>query len=558
MSNNIVIIGGTACGPKAAARARRCDPHVPITLIEQGPSLSTATCGLPYYISGVIKDEGPMVARPPEHFRDVLGMTVLNNTRATAIDRQQRTVAVTDLKTGKDATIKYDKLVLATGSAPVRPDWPGASLKGIFTLSDLPDANAIKGHIATAKTKEAVIVGAGLIGLEMAEALATLGLKVTVLEALGWPLPQLLDEDMAAPLAKHLESKGVGLRCGERVTGFSGDKKGCVAGVLTGGGEVRAGLALLSLGVRPEVGLARAAGLETGARGGIRVNEYLETSDPAIYAGGDCVEVKNLVTGRPMLTPMGSTANKHGRIIGSNATGGRLTFPGVLGTAIVKVFDLNAGRTGISAAQAREAGYDVLTALVPAAEHATYYPGAREFILRLVADKASGRVLGGQAVGAGEVAKRIDVLVAAISSGATVDDLADLDLAYAPPFNAAMDPLHNAANIVRNQRDGLARKLTLAEVKAKIDHGDDFILLDVRSLPEWQTERIKAAQVRFLPLTELRKRYGELPKDAEIVIYCHTSVRAYQAQRLLDGEGFGNIRFMEGSLAAWPYETETD
>jgi len=558
MSNNIVIIGGTACGPKAAARARRCDPHVPITLIEQGPSLSTATCGLPYYISGVIKDEGPMVARPPEHFRDVLGMTVLNNTRATAIDRQQRTVAVTDLKTGKDATIKYDKLVLATGSAPVRPDWPGASLKGIFTLSDLPDANAIKGHIATAKTKEAVIVGAGLIGLEMAEALATLGLKVTVLEALGWPLPQLLDEDMAAPLAKHLESKGVGLRCGERVTGFSGDKKGCVAGVLTGGGEVRAGLALLSLGVRPEVGLARAAGLETGARGGIRVNEYLETSDPAIYAGGDCVEVKNLVTGRPMLTPMGSTANKHGRIIGSNATGGRLTFPGVLGTAIVKVFDLNAGRTGISAAQAREAGYDVLTALVPAAEHATYYPGAREFILRLVADKASGRVLGGQAVGAGEVAKRIDVLVAAISSGATVDDLADLDLAYAPPFNAAMDPLHNAANIVRNQRDGLARKLTLAEVKAKIDRGDDFILLDVRSLPEWQTERIKAAQVRFLPLTELRKRYGELPKDAEIVIYCHTSVRAYQAQRLLDGEGFGNIRFMEGSLAAWPYETETD
>ncbi len=558
MSNNIVIIGGTACGPKAAARARRCDPHVPITLIEQGPSLSTATCGLPYYISGVIKDEGPMVARPPEHFRDVLGMTVLNNTRATAIDRQQRTVAVTDLKTGKDATIKYDKLVLATGSAPVRPDWPGASLKGIFTLSDLPDANAIKGHIAAAKTKEAVIVGAGLIGLEMAEALATLGLKVTVLEALGWPLPQLLDEDMAAPLAKHLESKGVGLRCGERVTGFSGDKKGCVAGVLTGGGEVRAGLALLSLGVRPEVGLARAAGLETGARGGIRVNEYLETSDPAIYAGGDCVEVKNLVTGRPMLTPMGSTANKHGRIIGSNATGGRLTFPGVLGTAIVKVFDLNAGRTGISAAQAREAGYDVLTALVPAAEHATYYPGAREFILRLVADKASGRVLGGQAVGAGEVAKRIDVLVAAISSGATVDDLADLDLAYAPPFNAAMDPLHNAANIVRNQRDGLARKLTLAEVKAKIDHGDDFILLDVRSLPEWQTERIKAAQVRFLPLTELRKRYGELPKDAEIVIYCHTSVRAYQAQRLLDGEGFGNIRFMEGSLAAWPYETETD
>jgi len=558
MSNNIVIIGGTACGPKAAARARRCDPHVPITLIEQGPSLSTATCGLPYYISGVIKDEGPMVARPPEHFRDVLGMTVLNNTRATAIDRQQRTVAVTDLKTGKDATIKYDKLVLATGSAPVRPDWPGASLKGIFTLSDLPDANAIKRYIAAAKTKEAVIVGAGLIGLEMAEALATLGLKVTVLEALGWPLPQLLDEDMAAPLAKHLESKGVGLRCGERVTGFSGDKKGCVAGVLTGGGEVRAGLALLSLGVRPEVGLARAAGLETGARGGIRVNEYLETSDPAIYAGGDCVEVNNLVTGRPMLAPMGSTANKHGRIIGTNATGGRLTFPGVLGTAIVKVFDLNAGRTGISAAQAREAGYDVLTALVPAAEHATYYPGAREFILRLVADKASGRVLGGQAVGAGEVAKRIDVLVAAISSGATVDDLADLDLAYAPPFNAAMDPLHNAANIVRNQRDGLARKLTLAEVKAKIDHGDDFILLDVRSLPEWQTERIKAAQVRFLPLTELRKRYGELPKDAEIVIYCHTSVRAYQAQRLLDGEGFGNIRFMEGSLAAWPYETETD
>ncbi len=555
--NHIVIIGGTACGPKAAARALRCDPHAKITIIEQGPNLSTATCGLPYYISGVIKDEGPMVARPPQHFRDVLGMTVLNNTRATAIDRQKRTVTVTDLKTKQNSTITYDKLVLATGSAPVRPDWTGADLKGIFTLSDLPDANAIKQYVAAAKTGDAVIVGAGLIGLEMAEALATLGLKVTVLEALGWPLPQLLDEAMAAPIARHLESKGVTLRFGERVTGFDGDKDGRVASVITGGGEVKTGLVLLALGVRPQVGLARAAGLKIGALSGIAVNEYLETSDPAIYAGGDCVEVFNIITRKPMLAPMGSTANKHGRIIGSNVTGGHLTFPGGLGTAICKVFDYNAGRTGLSAAQAGEAGFETLTALVPALEHAGYYPGAREITVRLVAEKDSGKLLGGQVVGTGDVAKRIDVLAAAISRGATVDDLADLDLAYAPPFNSALDPLHHAANIIRNQRDGLARKLTMAEVKTRLDRGDDFVLLDVRSLPEWKMERIKAEQVRFLPLTELRRRHGELPRDAEIVIYCRTSVRAYQAQRILDGEGFTDVRFMEGSLAVWPYATES-
>ncbi len=555
--NHIVIIGGTACGPKAAARARRCDPHAEITIIEQGPNLSTATCGLPYYISGVIKDKGPMVARPPEHFRDVLGMTVLTGTRATAIDRKKRTVTVTDLKTNKTDAITYDKLVLATGSAPVRPGWAGSDLKGIFTLSDLPDASAIKKYAAGLANKEAVIVGAGLIGLEMAEALAALGLKVTVLEALGWALPQLLDEEMAASLAKHLASKGVTLRCGERVNGFSGDKAGRVASVITGGGEAKAGLVLLSLGVRPEVGLVREAGLKIGALGGIAVNEHLQTSDPAIYAGGDCVEVTNIITRKPMLAPMGSTANKHGRIIGSNVTGGRLTFPGVLGTAICKLFDYNAGRTGLSAAQARKAGYETLTALVPAPEHASYYPGAREIVVKLVAEKSSGKILGGQVVGTGEAAKRIDVLAAALSSGATIDSLADLDLAYAPPFNSAMDPLHNAANVIRNKRAGLARTLTMAEVKARLDRGDDFILLDVRSAPEWKMERIKAEQVRFLPLTELRQRYNELPRDAEIVIYCHTSVRAYQAQRLLDGEGFGNVRFMEGSLSVWPYETES-
>ncbi len=554
--NHIVIIGGTACGPKAAVRARRCDPSARITIIEQGEDLSTATCGLPYYISGVIDNEDNMVAKQPDYFEITLDMEVLTGTRAMSIDPQAHTVKVMNIENGERSTINYDKLVLATGSKPLVPDWKGKNLDGIFTLSDIPDANAIRDYLSDSENKkQVVIVGAGLIGLEMAEAFVTAGCNVTILEALDRVLPALLDPDIAVMLEKYLREEGVNIVCGQRVTGFQGDENGRVRKVIAGDTEHQADIVLLSLGVRPDVALAKDAGLSIGSTGGISIDKYLQTSDPDIYAGGDCVENINLITREPVLAPMGSTANKHGRIIGTNVTGGREAFPGVLGAAIVKVFDYNVGRVGLNESQAREAGYDTVMSLVPSDEHATYYPGSRGFIVKLVAEKGTGKLLGGQVVGMGDAAKRIDVLATALTFGATIGDLADIDLAYAPPYNSAMDPLHHAANVIRNKQSGLARTLTPAGVWKKLENGDRFVLLDVRTPPEWQEQRIDGEQVRLLPLQELRRKINKLSVDDEIIIYCRTSVRAYQAQRILDGAGFKNVKFMDGSLDAWPHGT---
>lgn len=552
--NNIVIIGGTACGPKAAARARRCDPQARITIVEQGENLSTATCGLPYYVSGVIDSQSNLIARKRDFFRDVLNLEVLTGTKALAIDRKAHKVDLLNLETNRISNTGYDKLVLATGSTPVVPDLEGIHLRGIFTLTRIEQANALRSSISPREIKKAVIIGAGLIGLEMAEAFVSQGLEVTVVEALDCILPALLDFEVAAYIEKHLRNKGVNLLLGQPVTGFKDDGNGWVRQVIAGDIELETGLVLLALGTRPNTRLAKDAGLTIGSTGGISVNQYLQTSDPDIYAGGDCIENVNRITQQKMLSPLGSTANKHGRVIGSNVTGGCETFPGVLGTAITKVFDYNVARVGLSELQARKAGYDVVTSLVPGNEHATYYPGGKEILVKLVAEKSSNKLLGGQVAGPGESAKRIDVLATALAFGSVVDDIANLDLAYAPPYNSAMDPLHDAANVIRNKQSGYAKTLTPIEVKNKLENGDDFIFLDVRSPGEWETCRIEATQARLLPLRELRAKLDVLPKDAEIVTFCQTSARAYQAQRILDGAGFKNIKFMDGSIGAWPYE----
>jgi NADPH-dependent 2,4-dienoyl-CoA reductase/sulfur reductase-like enzyme/rhodanese-related sulfurtransferase len=554
VNKKIVIIGGTACGPKATARARRCDQQAEITLIEQQAELSVATCGLPYYVSGVVESRLELVQRGPDFFKEVLDVEVLTRTRAVAIDRKAKRVEILNLAKNRTSTIEYDKLVLATGSAPTMPDWPGKELKGIFTLSKIEEAQAIRQMVSPRKVDKAVIIGAGLIGLEMAEALVSQGLEVTVVEALDRVLPTLLDFEVSTYLDKHLKEKGVKRLFGQKVSGFEGDEKGWVNKVLIGDKALEADLALVAIGVRPNVGLAKDAGLSIGETGGIAVNTSLQTSDPDIYAGGDCVENINLITGQKMLAPLGSTANKHGRVIGTNVTGGDETFPGVVATSIAKVFDYNVGRVGLNQSQAEKDGYEVVTSLVPGYEHATYYPKGKEILVKLVAEKSNGRLLGGQVVGPGDTAKRIDVLATALTFGASVDDLANIDLGYAPPYNSALDPLHNAANVIRNKQAGYARALSPMEVKAKMEKSDAFIFLDVRSPAEWEAYRIQAPQAKFLPLRELRTRLDELPKDAEIVIVCHTSVRAYQAQRILDGAGFKDVKFLDGSIAAWPYE----
>ena len=552
--NEIVIIGGTACGPKAGARARRCDPQARITIVEQGEDLSAATCGLPYYISGVIESQRDLVRRKHDFFRDVMNIEVRAHTKAIAIDPETHKVKMLNLETNQTENIGYNKLVLATGGLPVVPDLAGRHLGGIFRLAKIEDANAIRSFITPRETKKAVIIGAGLISLEMAEAFVSQGLEVTVVEVLDWVLPTLLDFEVAAYIEKHLRAKGVNLLLGQRVVGFEGDRNGWIRQVVTGDFKLETKLVLLAIGTKPNTSLAQDAGLTIGSTGGIAVNQYLQTNEPDIYAGGDCVENINRITHQKMLAPLGSTANKHGRVIGTNVTGGCETFPGVLGTTIAKVFDYNVARVGLSETQAREAGYNVVTCLVPGYEHATYYPKGKELLVKLVAEKSSNRLLGGQVVGPGETAKRVDVLATALTFGATVDDLANLDLAYAPPFNSAMDPLHNAANVIRNKQSGYAKAITPIEVKNKLENREDFILLDVRSPGEWDIRRLEATQAKLLPLRELRARIDEFPKDTEIVTFCQTSVRAYQAQRILEGAGFETIKFMEGSIAAWPYE----
>lgn len=555
---NIVIIGGTACGPKAAARARRMDQTAKITIIEQRENLSSATCGLPYFLSGAVKQRD-LVARGTDYFRNVFKMTVFTGTQAISINTAEHKVEAAENRTQKRHVLEYDKLVIATGATPFVPgNWENRNLKGIFTLNNIPDTLAIHNYITNDKPRNAVIVGAGLIGLETAENFIKLGLKVTVLEALNWPLPGLLDYEIAVPVEKHLREKGVDLQFGQRVSGFQGDASGKVSKVAAGSQEYNADIVILALGVRPNVDLALKCGLKIGALGGIDVNECLQTSDPNIYAGGDCVEVKDIVTENKMLAPMGSTANKHGRVLGTNITGGKDTFPGVVGTAAIKIFDLNAGKTGLTEKQALDAGYEIHTALIPYYDHATYYPGAKDIMIKLIAQKHTGKILGGQVVGKGDTIKRLDVLATAITLGATEDALSNIDLAYAPPYNSAMDPLHNAANVIGNKEAGHSPSLTPQQVKEKIDKKEDFILLDVRSPMEWRSGHIEAPQVKLIPLPELRDKLDELPKDKEIVTLCRTSIRAYQAQRILMGAGLKNIKIMDGSMMAWPYKVVTE
>jgi len=555
----ILVIGGVACGPKAAARARRLDPEAEITIVEQGSSISYAGCGTPYYIEGLIPElselwETPVgVPRDASFFRKVKDITVLTRTQARRINRDEKTVEVINLDTGEQRVLPYDKLVLATGGHPFIPPFEGTDLGYVFSLRSPQDASAIRDAVASGRIKKAVIVGGGLIGLEMSEALTLCGVQVTVVEMLPHVLPGLLDLEPAVFLTRHLKAKGVQVYTGEKVVRLEGEM-GRVRKVFTEKRELETDMALIAVGVRPTVQLAKDAGLELGPRGGIAVNEYLQTSDPDIYAGGDCVECVHMVSGRKVYIPLGSTANKHGRIIGTNIVGGKETFPGILGTAVVKVFDYNVGRTGLTEHEARELGYDVVVSLAPAPDRAHYYPTSQPIFIKLIADAQTRKVLGAQVVGPGEAAKRVDVVATAITFGATVDDLAYIDLGYAPPYSSAMDNVHHAANIIRNKLDGIAKSISPIEVKAKMDRGEDFIFLDVRIPSEYEEMRIEDKRVRLIPLGMLRSRLNELPKDKEIIAFCKISLRGYEAQRILEGAGFTNVKFMDGGILAWPYE----
>ena len=464
---NVVIIGGGACGPKTAARLRRLDSEVNITIVQDEGMISYAGCGLPYYIAGLVKPRNFLIQRDVASFRKISNVDVLINTRVDSIDRAAHKINVTDTTAARSYSLDYDRLVISTGANPIMPPLKGLDLKDVHVLKRVPDADRIIDLLDKPVAKKAVIVGAGLIGVEMAEALSIRGFNVTMVEALDRVLASLLDSEISDLVEKHLRDKGVALKLGQKVSRFEGTD-GRLTTVVTSSESLEADLAILAIGVRPNTTLAKEAGLKLGRFGDIEVNEHLQTSDPDIYAGGDCVANVNIVTGQKAFVPMGSTANKHGHVIASRITGGKEKFNGIVGTACVKVFDFNVGRTGLGEQQARDAGFDPVTALVPAPDKPEYYPGNKEIIIKLIADSKTGRILGGQGTGPGDVIKRIDVLATALTTGMTTDQLADLDLAYAPPYNTALDALHHAANLVRNKLEGRAEGVNPADVMSKL------------------------------------------------------------------------------------------
>ena len=565
----VVIIGGVAAGPKTAARLRRLDPTAEITIIERGHFISYAGCSLPYYIAGLVKQQKDLMTTPvgvprdPAYFQKSFNVQVLNHTEATRIDRAAKQVEIRDAQGTR--RLDYDVLVLATGVKPVVPKLPGVDRPNVFTLHRIEDAEGIKAAVGPTQCsakegdahyfehppshKNAVILGGGLIGVEMAEALVQCGCRVTIVEMLPQILP-MLDWEMARLVQLHMESKGVRVLTETAATSIEGGERADVVAVP--GERIPADLVLVAVGVRANGELAREAGLTIGPTGGIQVDPSMRTSDPAIYAVGDCTEDRHLVSGQPVFLSNGANANKQGRVAAGNIAGRSEQFPGVVGSAICKVFDFSAARTGLTEKEALELGYDAEYCIVPGPDKVHHYPGAKSVILKLVADRRTRKLLGAQAVGPGECAKRIDVAATALVAGMTVDQVANLDLCYAPPFSPPLDNLITAANVLRNKLDGLVRGISAIEVKTRRDGFEDFVFLDVRTLPEYEAAHIAGTTV--IPLGALRDRLGELPRDKEIVVFCQVSLRGYLAAILLGRSGFTRVRMMDGGVVAWPYE----
>ena len=556
-SMKVVIIGGVAAGPKVASKVVRLMPDAEVTIIEKGEFLSYAGCGLPYYVSGVVKEQAELMSTPvgvvrdPVFFQKVKNVRVINQTEATKVDRSGKRVQVRG-RDGKESWLDYDKLVLATGGVPVVPPLPNVKLEGIFTLHGVHDAEGIKTLLAQDKARDVVIVGGGLIGVEATEALVEKGCRVTVVEM----LPQILgmlDWEIAKLVEQHMESHGVKVLTGTRVESFEGDRK--VRCVVTDQGRLSADMVVMAIGVRPNVKLAQEAGLEIGTTGAIKVDQHMCTSDPDIYSAGDCVECVDVLTGKPCYVPLGSTANKQGRVAANSLCGASDTFPGVLGSAVCRVFDYCVARTGLSEAAAGKLGYEVVTAMAPAPDKAHFMPDAKPLLLKLLVEKGSRRLLGAQATGPGAGDKRIDVAAMAITAGMTVDQLANADLCYAPPYAPAMDNIITAANVARNKLDGRMVGVSPIEVHRMMQEEADFVFLDTRGPSEYEQVRLPGAIL--IPLGALRARLDELPKHKEIVAFCKISLRGYEAALILQAAGFEKVRVMDGGIAMWPFEKLT-
>jgi NADPH-dependent 2,4-dienoyl-CoA reductase/sulfur reductase-like enzyme/rhodanese-related sulfurtransferase len=532
-SHRILVVGGVAGGASAAAKARREDEGAEIHVFERGPYISFANCGLPYHIAGEIQDRQQLVVMTPERFLERSRVFAHVNHEVTRIDRAGKRIWVRG-PGGQEREERYDKLILSQGARPHVPDLPGVRLPHVFTLRDLVDMDRIMGWLDGMQSREAVVIGGGFIGLEMAEAFLHRGLGVTVVERNPHLLP-ILDTDMALQFQDGVKHDRLRYRFGAEVKGF---EEGCVC--LGDGERLEAGVVLLSAGVRAEVELAREAGLEIGRTGGVRTNGRMETSDPDIYAVGDAAETIHSVTGARTRMALAGPANRQGRVAGANAAGGHLNYPGVLGTSIVRLLRMTVGLTGLSSKQAEAGGFSTFTSVTRDASHAHYYPGSKPVVIKLIAEEGSGRLLGAQVVGETGVDKRVDVLATAIAARMTVFDLENLDLAYSPPFGSAQDPVNMAGFVASH----IARGDIRTEAPELWRPGGEF-LLDVRD-PEELAEHGKLSGSVNIPFSQLRNRVNEIPRDRPLVVYCQKGQRGYLAVRVLMGMGYEQVRNLRG------------
>lgn len=534
----LLIIGGVAGGATAAARARRLDETAEITVLERGPYVSYANCGLPYFISGDIEKRSRLLLQTPEGFDARYGIRVRVNTEALEIDRAGRRVRVRGPE--GEAWLAYDKLVLAQGGSPIMPTLPGHDARHVFKLWTVPDMDRLDGFLREERPRTAVVVGGGFIGLEMAEAFHRRGLATTVVELLPTVMG-LMDRELGVMVGRELEASGVRVVTGVGVKAVHAAERTVE---LSDGRRLPADLVLFSVGVRPELALAKAAGLALGPSGGLQVDETLRTSDPDIWAAGDMVEVVQRVSGRKVRVPLAGPANRQGRIAATNALGGRMRYGGALGTSVVKIFEATAAMTGLSERAAREAGLDVGVAVIHKDHHAGYYPGARELTLRLVYERPTGRLLGAQAFGHEGVEKRVDVLATALHGRMTIDDLAELDLAYAPPYSSANDPVNLAAFVAQNDRSGFSPLVTAAQLKAELASPTPPVVLDVRTLGEWERGHLRGAIL--MPVDDVRFDHASLPRGRRIVVHCRSGFRAHLAVRALTQLGYADVANVTG------------
>lgn len=558
MAKRVVIVGAVALGPKVACRLRRLDPEAIITVLDRDNLISYGGCGIPYYVGGDINDLEDLYSttshavRDRVFFSDCKGVNIRTRMEALTIDRAGCRLQVKDLVSGEEGFIPYDKLVLATGATPVRVPIPGSDLPRVFAVSNLHHAEDIKNLMKEGKVGRAVVIGAGAVGVEIAEALTDLwGVETTLIEQDGKVLPMVLGENIARIVKRQLEDHGVRVMLEEQVECIEQESAAGSYLVHTRSCGIPCDLVVLATGVRPNACLAAAAGLSIGRSGGILVDNRLRTSDPNIYAGGDCAELTNLVSGEKTIMPLGSLANRQGRIIATNIDGGSSHFKGVVGTFCMKVFELGVSTAGLTAAKARDAGYDPVIAVVSQADHAHFYPNSELIYMTLVADRKSRKIVGVQAAGknGNAVKARVDAIAVLLGHGVDVDDICTLETGYAPPFSSAMDVVNNAGNTLDNILSGMNRPVDVSDFLCQFRQGTTRIL-DIRGVREAAAGKEKYGD-RWLHIAqaELRGRAGEVPRDEMLSILCDTGPRAYETQVFLDSVGIVNTQIIQGGYA---------